>query len=150
MKSITDKLPQLRDLWVVNAAGMPLVSATIQPMPKLDLSDRDYFRIYRDNPNAGTFVSTVLKARAAETTFFTLSRRRSGPKNAFAGVTTISIAPEYFSNFYAKLPPPGVFALIRDDGAILARYPDISIATRKAVAGLNGDAASPNGPSKAS
>ena len=127
LKSITDKLPQLRDLWVVNAAGMPLVSATVNPMPKLDLSDRDYFRIHRDNPNAGTYVSEVLKARTADTTFFTLSRRRAGPKNAFSGVTTISIAPEYFSNFYAKLPPPGVFALIRDDGAILARYPDISL-----------------------
>ena len=126
LKSITDKLPQLRDLWVINAAGTPLVSATIQPMPKLDLSDRNYFRAHRDNPNAGTYVSEVLKARAADTTFFTLSRRRSGPKNSFAGVTTVSIAPEYFVNFYAKLPPPGVFALIRDDGAILARYPDIS------------------------
>ncbi|WP_245303469.1 ATP-binding protein [Pseudorhodoplanes sinuspersici] len=127
LKSITDKLPQLRDLWVISAAGTPLASATIQPIPKLDLSDRDYFRVHRDNPNAGTYVSEVLKARAADTTFFTLSRRRSGPKNSFAGVTTVSIAPEYFVKFYAKLPPPGVFALIRDDGAILARYPDISM-----------------------
>ena len=126
LKSITDKLPQLRDLWVVSATGMPLVSATIRPMPKMDLSDRDYFRVHRDNPKSGTYVSEILKARAADTTFFTLSRRRSGPKNEFAGVTTVSIAPEYFVNFYAKLPPPGVFAIIRDDGAILARYPDIS------------------------
>ena len=127
LKSITDKLPQLRDLWVINAAGMPLVSATISPMPKLNLSDREYFRAHRDNPNAGTYVSEVLKARAADTAFFTLSRRRSGPNRVFAGVTTISIAPEYFVNFYSKLPAPGVFALIRDDGAILARYPDISM-----------------------
>ncbi len=126
LKSITDKLPQLRDLWVINAAGTPLVSATISPMPKIDLSDRDYFRVHRDNPKAGTYVSEVLKGRAADTWFFTLSRRREGPKNSFAGVTTISIAPEHFTNFYEKLPPPGVFALIRDDGAILARYPDIS------------------------
>ncbi len=126
LKSVTNKLPQLRDLWVVNAAGVPLLSATIHPMPKIDLSDRDYFRVHRDRPNTGTYVSEVLKARAADTTFFTLSRRRAGPKNAFAGVTTVSIAPEYFVDFYAKLPPPGVFAIIRDDGAILARYPDIS------------------------
>ena len=80
----------------------------------------------RTTAKAGTYVSEVLKARAADTTFFTLSRRRADAKGGFGGVTTVSIAPEYFINFYAKLPPPGVFALIRDDGAILARYPDLS------------------------
>lgn len=126
LKSITDTLPQLRDLWVISASGAPLVSGTIYPMPKIDLSDRDYFRIHSSNADAGTYVSEVLKARAADTTFFTLSRRIRGPNNSFGGVTTVSIAPEYFIRFYEKLPPPGVFALIRDDGAILARYPDLS------------------------
>jgi two-component system NtrC family sensor kinase len=126
LKSITDALPQLRDLWVISASGTPLVSGTVFPMPKIDLSDRDYFRIHRDDPTSGTYVSEVLKARAADTTFFTLSRRTRAPNGSFGGVTTVSIAPEYFIQFYAKLPPPGVFALIRDDGAILARYPDLS------------------------
>ena len=126
LKSITDTLPQLRDLWVIASSGAPLVSGTVYPMPKIDLSDRDYFRAHKTNANAGTYVSEVLKARAADTTFFTLSRRIRGPNNSFGGVTTVSIAPEYFIRFYEKLPPPGVFALIRDDGAILARYPDLS------------------------
>jgi two-component system NtrC family sensor kinase len=126
LKSITDTLPQLRDLWVISASGTPLVSGTVYPMPKIDLSDRDYFRIHKDNPKSETYVSEVLKARAADLTFFTLSRPVRAPDGSFGGVTTVSIAPEYFINFYAKLPPPGVFALIRDDGAILARYPDLS------------------------
>ena len=111
--------------------GEPLVSGTVYPMPKINLSDRDYFRAQKDNAKAGTYVSEVLKARAADTTFFTLSRRRADAKGSFGGVTTVSIAPEYFINFYAKLPPPGVFALIRDDGAILARYPDLSTRLEK-------------------
>jgi two-component system NtrC family sensor kinase len=126
LKSLTDTLPQLRDLWVISASGEPLVSGTVYPMPEMNLSDRDYFRVQKDNPNTGTYVSEVLKARAADTTFFTLSRRIRAPKGAFGGVTTVSIAPEYFVNFYAKLPPPGVYAMVRDDGAILARYPDVS------------------------
>jgi two-component system NtrC family sensor kinase len=126
LKSITNALPQLRDLWVISASGLPLVSGTVYPMPKIDLSDRDYFRVHKEKPNAGTYVSEVLKARAADTTFFTLSRRTRGPNNSFGGVTTVSIAPEYFTQFYSRLPPPGVFALIRDDGAILARHPDLS------------------------
>ncbi len=126
LKSITDALPQLRDLWVISSSGSPIVSATVYPMPKIDLSDRDYFRAHKDNKNGGTYVSDILQGRAADTSFFALSRRVGGPNDRFGGVTTVSIAPEYFVNFYAKLPPPGVFALIRDDGAILARYPDLS------------------------
>src|SRR5262249_2054231 len=118
-------------LWVISASGEPLVSGTVYPMPKISLSDRDYFRAQKDNAKFGTYVSEVLKARAADTTFFTLSRRRADTKGAFSGVTTVSIAPEYFVNFYAKLPPPGIFALIRDDGAILARYPDLSARLEK-------------------
>ena len=55
-------------------------------------------------------------------------------------MTTVSIAPEYFTQYYAKLPPPGVFALIRDDGAILARYPDLSQRLERLSPELDGDA----------
>src|SRR5262245_28285619 len=41
LKSITDQLPQLRDLWVIGASGEPLVSGTVYPMPKINLSDLD-------------------------------------------------------------------------------------------------------------
>ena len=65
----------------------------------------------------------MLEARAANTRFFAISRKRE-IDGKFAGVTIVSIAPEYFSEFYSKLPPPGTAALLRADGAVLARYPD--------------------------
>jgi len=77
LRSLTEALPQLRDLWIIAPSGAPIVSGTVYPMPKLDLSDREYFRVQKENPAAGTYVSEVLKARAADTTFFTLSRRIS-------------------------------------------------------------------------
>ena len=92
-------------------------------MPRLDVSDRNYFKVHHDNPTNGPFVSQVLEARAANTRFFAISRRRE-IKGRFAGVTIVSIAPEYFSEFYSQLPPPGTSALLRSDGAVLVRYPD--------------------------
>ena len=44
--------------------------------------------------------------RAANTRFFAISRKRE-INGQFAGVTIVSIAPEYFSEFYSQLPPPG-------------------------------------------
>ena len=71
----------------------------------------------------GPFVTEVLEARAANTRFFAISRKRE-INGKFAGVTIVSIAPEYFSEFYSQLPPPGTATLLRADGAVLARYPD--------------------------
>ena len=48
--AMTTSLPQLRDLWIVGADGYPLVSGTVFPMPRIDLSDRNYFKAHRDNP----------------------------------------------------------------------------------------------------
>src|SRR4029078_9680981 len=94
LRAMTASLPQLRDLWIVGADGQPLVSGTVHPMPKLDLSDRDYFKVHHDNPTNGPFVSQVLEARAGNTRFFAISRRRE-IKGRVAGVTFVSIAPEY-------------------------------------------------------
>ena len=69
------------------------------------------------------YVTEVLEARAANTRFFAISRKRE-INGQFAGVTIVSIAPEYFSEFYSQLPPPGTAALLRADGAVLARYPE--------------------------
>ncbi|MGH6741452.1 MAG: histidine kinase dimerization/phospho-acceptor domain-containing protein, partial [Bradyrhizobium sp.] len=123
LRAMTRSMPQLRDLWIIGADGRALVSGTVYPMPPLDLSDRNYFKAQRDNPAKGAYVSQVLDARAANTNFFAITRKRV-VHGKFAGVTLVSIAPEYFTEFYAQLPPPGAAALLRADGAVLARYPN--------------------------
>jgi two-component system NtrC family sensor kinase len=123
LRATTASMPQLRDLWIIGADGYPLVSGTVYPMPRIDLSDRDYFKVHHDNLVQGPFVTEVLQARAANTRFFALSRKRE-INGKFSGVTIVSIAPEYFSEFYSQLPPPGTAALLRSDGAVLARYPN--------------------------
>ena len=106
LRAMTKSLPQLRDLWIVGADGTPLVSGTVYPMPRLDLSDRNYFKVHHDNLVNGPYVTQVLEARAASTRFFAISRKRE-INGKFAGVTIVSIAPEYFTEFYSQLPPPG-------------------------------------------
>ena len=61
--------------------------------------------------------------RAGSPRFFALSRRRTGTDGEFAGVTMISISPDYFADYYATLTQPLVAALVRADGLVLARYP---------------------------
>ena len=130
LRGFTETMPQLADIWVIGADGHPIVSGTVFPMPRqLDLSDRDYFRVHKNNEVEGIYVSDIVQARATNSRgrprFFSLSRKRVGPNGQFAGVTTISVSPEYFSDYYATLPQPLVATMIRQDGYVLARYPQL-------------------------
>jgi two-component system NtrC family sensor kinase len=127
LQGLTEMLPQLRDVFVIDARGRPLVSGTIYPMPKdVDFSEREYFQVQKNNPKAGFYVSDVLDSLAANRRIFLISRRRPSPDGRFRGVMTTAFAPEYFVDYYSRLPAQGqeIAALIRRDGAVLARYPD--------------------------
>jgi two-component system NtrC family sensor kinase len=130
LKSLTDILPQFADIWIVDADGHPVVAGTVFPIPReLDLSDRDYFRVHKNNAVEGLYVGDVVTARATnargQPRFFALSRKRTGVDGKFGGVTVISISPDYFRDYYATLTHPIVAALVRGDGIVLARYPDL-------------------------
>jgi len=135
IKTLTDTLPQFADIWIVGADGHPLVSGTVFPIPRqLDLSDRDYFSAHRDNKVTGLYVGDVVTSRATnqrgQPRFFALSRKRTAPDGSFAGVIVMSISPDYFRDYYATLTQPIVAALIRADGVVLARYPEVPFPAR--------------------
>jgi two-component system NtrC family sensor kinase len=127
LKILTNSMPQLLDIWVIGASGKPVVSGTVFPMPDLDLSDRGYYRALRDNPNLLVHVSELLDSRIQDYRFFAYNKRRApAPSGAgFNGLITISAKPDYFVNFYSSLPrrDSDIIQLVRDDGAVLTRFP---------------------------
>jgi len=130
LRRLTNTLPQLRDVFVIDPEGHPIVSGTIYPMNfSLDLSDREFYRFLKENEKADTYLSEVIRSRAAERNLFLIARRRlfRDDKVPFRGVVTTAIAPEYFSDYYARLPAAQDYAvgLVRADGAILAWYPPL-------------------------
>lgn len=130
LKRLTTTLPQLRDVFVIDLEGHPIVSGTIYPMNyNLDLSDREFYRFLKDNEKADSYLSNVIRSRAADRNLFLIARRRlfRGEKVPFRGVVTTAIAPEYFSDYYARLPAAQDYTvgLVRADGAILAWYPPV-------------------------
>lgn len=125
IRNFIKTLPQLRDLWVIDRNGRPLVAGTVHPLPRdLDLSDRDYFTAHTSS-NTDTFISKVVQARVADTNFFAITRKRLTRTDEFDGIYLVSIAPEYFTRYYSQLPQSdvSVAGLIRGDGETLARYP---------------------------
>jgi two-component system NtrC family sensor kinase len=127
LRVLTDTLPQLRDILVIDRNGHPVVSATFLPAEHdRDLSDRPFFSTLKNDPARADFTSDVFSSRLADRRLFVISRRRIlNGSNDFNGVVTTGIAPEYFADYYARLPqqPGSVFALVRQDGTVLARFP---------------------------
>ncbi len=127
LHALVRSLPQVQDIWVLGPDGRAWLSANVFPMPGLNLADRDYFRRARDEP--GIHVSEILRGRAQNVTFFQLSSARRTADGGFGGVVAVSVQPGYFTGFFARLSRPDGAAgltggrLIREDGAILARYP---------------------------
>ena len=125
-KRTQQALPQMESIWAFDRDGRPLVSSTIFPVPRnLNNSDRSYFAALKDS-DAGTFVGEVVRARIGSLRFFVVSGRRdSRQPGTFDGVIGVTVLPEHFVDFYGKLSRgEDVFALLRPNGAFLARYPE--------------------------
>ncbi|MFN3349871.1 ATP-binding protein [Pseudorhodoplanes sp.] len=121
-------MPQFKSLWVFGPDGSALVNSLAFPQPPgLNFADRDYFRAHL-GWDEQLFVGEVLRPRDPYPgeDFFSVSRARPRPDGRFRGVIQLSIRPSYFEQFFGKLQsayPGGYAALVREDGAVLARHP---------------------------
>ncbi|WP_207458414.1 ATP-binding protein [Azospirillum sp. SYSU D00513] len=90
---------------------------------RVDLTDRQHFRIHVEQPGFGTFISRPLLGRVSGEWSIQVTRRLERADGAFAGVLVFSIDPNYFARFYktVDLGRQGVVTLIGRDGVIRAR-----------------------------
>ncbi|MFI4925061.1 MAG: hypothetical protein ACHQJ7_07945, partial [Vicinamibacteria bacterium] len=127
LKRMTEGLTQLQGIFAMDAAGMMIATNRAYPAPhQIDFTDRGFFRHHR---NGGTqpFVSEYLTSRTTGEPFFDISMRRTLSDGRFGGAISTSLRPDYFHGFYRQLVGDdntiGV-ALVRNDGEVLASWPD--------------------------
>src|SRR5690349_5049081 len=86
---------------VFDAAGRLTIDAsTLDPLPE-NRADEEYFRVHRDNPDTGLFISKPMLHRGAYV--IVLSRRISAPDGRFFGVVAGSIRFSYFQDLFGRL-----------------------------------------------
>ena len=107
---------------IIDAHGIYVLS-NLPIKGKLDLSDREHFRVHVAADNGELFVSKPVLGRASGKWSVQLTRRISRANGEFAGVVVVSIDPGYFTRFYSdlQLGSKGVMALYGLDGVARAR-----------------------------
>jgi len=117
-------LPQMREIGVLDANGKWLYSSLPQT-PLHNNSDRSYFTYHRETPGNALRINEPLQSRLTGRSTIILSKRIDKQDGSFAGVLTAAIDSDYFNRFYKtfQLGPDGSISLLRDDGAVLIRWP---------------------------
>jgi PAS domain S-box-containing protein len=122
-------LPQARATGLFDADGILVNTSHDTPIPRFSIADRDYFQYVRDHANPDVFVSVPAKDRGSGPMSIFLARRISGPDGAFLGAVVASVNVDYLLDFYHAIGPDRHIAvtLIRRDGIVLARYPQLAM-----------------------
>ena len=121
-------VPQVRNLFLFDAArGLHLSSAPAGSAMS-DLSDRSYYVAQRDRPDLGLFVSEPFISRVNGDPTFVLSRRLPG--NGFRGIVGAAVDIPYMRRLYRALDLGGgsTIELLRADGMTLVSREHAEIA----------------------
>jgi signal transduction histidine kinase len=106
-------------LAVIGADGQ-LLHSSLADAPKMDLSDREHFRVHAASAEVGLYISKPVLGRASGRWSIQLTRRLDGPGGRFAGVAVLSLDPEYLSRLYEAidLGRNGSILLLGRDGVV--------------------------------
>ena len=151
LAGIDNGLKEVGSLFLVDAEGRVTAHSRYLPVKPTVVVDRDYFRTLvpkgdakpsgdeADDPTLGEHDSSSLDTsglsvgepnvgRLSGTTKLNIARAITSPDGRFAGAIVISVAQEYFEAFHRKLAASNddSMALIRSDGAVLARSPELT------------------------
>ena len=120
---------------VADRNGDTLYSSTSPSTPRVNVSDNSYFRLLRDNPQAGLVFSEVITSRNANRQALVMARALRDGRGGFIGVVFASLELEYFQALFRSLNigSQGVISLFRsDDNRLVLRWPHLADAVNRA------------------
>jgi len=93
------------------------------PTPMLNLADREYFKIHKNNDNGKVFIGKPITSRTTGKAVVPITRRLSKPDGSFGGVVTVQIEPYRFTEFYkdVTLNTGDTLVLVGLDGIVRER-----------------------------
>jgi diguanylate cyclase (GGDEF)-like protein len=97
------------------------------PTPRVDDADRDFVQAQLAPGAPPLFISAPSQSRISGRWTIYFTRRFSASDGRLIGIVAATIETDYFEQFFSRisLTGEGSFALYRNDGMLLARYPHV-------------------------
>ncbi|HXA21988.1 MAG TPA: cache domain-containing protein [Acetobacteraceae bacterium] len=131
-------IAEIEGVFIADAQGDRQVSSQIYAMPmsgaatpaptNANIADRPYFQAAK----AGTelVVDGPFISRLTGQPIFSVVKRLSDHDGLFRGIAALNISPNHLTEFWRQLVSPGdSVSLVREDGTVLARFPDPPMAS---------------------
>ena len=108
---------------VFDASGKLVADASTLDPPPENRSEDEYFKVHREQPDAGLFISRPMLYHGSYA--IVLSRRISGGDGRFLGVVAGSIRFSYFHELFGRLQlgAEDIITVFRRDGTVIMRTP---------------------------
>ncbi len=119
------QLPFAAKLLLVDRGGSVVHASDSMPARPIDLSDRAYFTVQRDNPGHGLYIGPPMPDGPAGKTVLNVSRPWTGGDGRFQGVLVAVLDIAKIEALYASIEigKRGAVNLALRDGTLLARGP---------------------------
>jgi len=118
-------LPQINNIGITDANGRRMNWSHDWPSRTFDLSDREYFRVLKQNPTINSFIAEPVQGRSTGDWEIMVSRPLVGKNGEFLGVVYASTLLRFFEDLFRATSLGNGYAasLMRRDGTLLARHP---------------------------
>ena len=113
----------LLQLSFTDPEGTLIQTSVDAPPARVNLADREHFKVHKEGRADGLFISRPVFGRASGRWSIQLSRRIDGDGGAFGGIVVASLDPFYFSHTFDNLDvgKQGAITIIGYDGILRAR-----------------------------
>ncbi len=127
LRALADGSPEIADVFLASAVGT-IVQRGRQDgrKPARDVAaGADFFRVHRDDPDAGLFISDPFSDEASGERSFVVSRRLNAPDGRFAGIVAARFSVVRVERLIASLLAGKSFAVLlcKGNGRVLTRHP---------------------------
>jgi PAS domain S-box-containing protein len=122
-----EQLPFLRAMWVLDAQGRIAQDSDAGHLG-LDLSDRAYFQVLRDQPAIRFYLSQPVRSRTTGTWLISAARPLRAADGRFLGLVAAAVEPPYFEALWrsVNLGAGGSISLFQRDGTLMMRSPFVA------------------------
>jgi diguanylate cyclase (GGDEF)-like protein len=126
LKERMERLSQVSLIGLTDNNGRLVNGTNHWPVLPTDLSDREFFRHFKNENDEAIYVaSPVVGRNSGEQTLF-FAKRLNGSNNDFLGVIAVGIKLSYFQHIYESIQELRdlSFLFLRKNGTVILRYPD--------------------------